>query len=160
MNDGIIEREWIIFLNSKGRLSSSYFALSQQLAQGGEEALSLLPMNYEQVRDVLKTTPGKINLILSTCSLDEKINFEKNLRRFLSFGIRSGRLKVFHLSSFERTDLGLTTGLKGNYFFFKLPISIIDLCDKIKAYRDEVKIKELSWPGGRRAPLPRDVGNR
>ncbi len=134
------------------QLDEAYYTTARAMALRG---VKLLPIRLNQVsRLAALTSAGHVTVLCSTRHAGQFANFNKSVAPLLTLLLRQERLSLFHLSSFQKLDLGHQSYRNKNYFFLKYPLSLESLCDKLKRFHELRLNRARVWPGGRRAKVP------
>ncbi len=134
-----------------GRLDDLFREVAETLKQ---EGVDLLPVRPDQVSRLLSLTEAAHVVVLcSTRRQSEYGPFLRHVAPFLPMLLRQERLSFFHLSSYDRLQLGARQRLR-HYFFFKYPLKLAPLCAKLVKFHQLRASEAQKWPGGRRAKVP------
>lgn len=134
------------------RLDETFFSASVYLAERG---VKLMPIHVQQVsRLAALSESGHVVVMCSTRNAGQYATFSKSVAPILGLLLRQERLSFFHLSSYQKLDLGAPAYRNKNYFFLKYPLSLESLCDKLKRFHELRLNRARVWPGGRRAKVP------
>ena len=134
------------------RLDELYYTTAAAMAARG---VKLLPIKLGQVsRLAALSEAGHVTVLCSTRHARQYEVFNQSVAPLLHLLLRQERLSLFHLSSFQKLDLGAKGYRNKNYFFLKYPLSLEPLCDKLKRFHELRLNRARVWPGGRRAKVP------
>jgi hypothetical protein len=139
---------WIVL---DQRLDELYYEASEMFKRLGVE---LLPVRPDQISRLLALTESAhVVVICSTRRQAEFAPFLRHVAPHLPVLLRQERLSFFHLSSYDRLQIGARQRLK-HYFFFKYPLKLAPLCAKLVKFHQLRANETQKWPGGRRAKVP------
>lgn len=148
---------YVFFLIEKDdQIPHWFYPLSIKLASF---QIKLLPITYAEVLEMLQKVK-RIYLIAPTLNQRSKKFIEYSLKSSLGLALRSGKIVLFHLSSFREISTFMLLKHKRYYNYFMLPLEMDKFCQDVAAtYFHDQKNEEV-WPGGRRGKLPQEKGGR
>jgi|GEM_PF-2979504 len=138
------------------QIPKHFYEFRQHLSR---EGVMLVPIRIEQVQSILSTTSQEqIILIQSVANVQQLNQYQKKIRPYLKYILKSKRITLLHFSSFSKIDDSKQFHSLRNYFFIRFPVSLFELAPKIVRYY-ELKSTELTlWPGRRAPRLSSEVG--
>lgn len=140
---------YVLYLQYEAKLDERFFKLSASFNQYG---ISLIPITPEEFKQLPMT--GHEYVLATLRDMNSYKLHRELLKRYLNYCLRSGKVTLFEMSSFEHFhDAKL---IKENKIFFeRLPVTVFQLIDIVgrKIYNDLMTTSK-KWPGGRRARLP------
>jgi hypothetical protein len=141
-----MEQNWVYFLKFNDDLPEYYFTLAQTFTAVG---LKLLPVS---LADITKFADGssKMHILCLTKNSNDYQNFIKSLKPQLLHMIRSNLVTFYHLSSYNKLNLGHNSTKLTNYHFTILPVNMQLLASAVLTYMQRESENANRWPGGKR----------
>jgi len=138
-----------LWLNLEEKLDPLFYSASEILNGHG---IQLLPVKMDQIsRLAALTETSHILLICSTRRQAEYASFARSVVPTLGLLLKQEKLSLFHFSSFHKLDVAPTMNRHQNYFFFKYPLNLVEVCAKLKKFHQLKVSQAKKWPGGKRA---------
>lgn len=140
---------YVLYLQYEQKLDERFFHLSNSFNKYG---ISLIPISPDEFKQLPMTSHEYVLVTLR--DIGSLKAHRALLKRYLNYCLRSGKVSLFELSSFEHNhDVKLIKDQK--VFYERLPLSVFQLIDLVgrKIYNDLITTSK-KWPGGRRARLP------
>ncbi|EQC44827.1 hypothetical protein [Bacteriovorax sp. Seq25_V] len=140
---------YVLYLQFEKKLDEKFLTLSRVYSQYG---MTLVPISVEDFKTMSFTSPQYVLAIVrDITSLKE---YKSLLKRYLNYMMRTGKVTLFELSSFEVIQ-EVKLLKEGRVFQERLPMTMFQTVDLVgrKIYLD-LTSGSKRWPGGRRAKLP------
>jgi hypothetical protein len=141
-----MEQNWVFFLKFTDELPDYYFTLAESFAAVG---LKLLPISFTELTQ-FSDGRSKMHILCVTKSKSEYQHFITRLKPLISHVIRTNLVSLYHLSSYNKLNLGLSTTRLRNYHFSALPVNMHLLASAVLKYIQRDSEDTNRWPGGKR----------
>lgn len=140
---------YVLYIQLEQKLDEKFLNLSAQFSRYG---MTLIPISPEEFKELPMTDVEYVMCVVRDIASLKR--YKELLKRYMNFCVRSKKVTLFELSSFE--VIHDPNVIKTRMLFQeRLPVSIFQIIDLIgsRIYHDRME-QSKKWPGGRRARLP------
>ncbi len=143
---------YIFYLHTKIDLDQTFYLLAEVL---GKINITLIPIEPTELRNLDKTK--KNHLIVVRSDFNSAFAFNDLRKDFLDSSMAQNKVMVYDVSSFSEIENAVKLETKNVYRYFQLPLNVkqVAMTIAVEFFKDRNnQIKQVDWPGGRRAKLP------
>lgn len=140
------KEHWIFYLKLQRELPQEYLMLDQHFKLFTK---SLVPVGVRGLTEMVKKT-RRIHVLVVIKSIEEYRYFNKHVKKTMKFLVRTGRVNLYIVSSFNGVN-DTAIMRRDFYHFMRLPVSYQHLCQSVSKIIDTKELTSFKWPGGVRS---------
>ena len=141
-----VQEQWVYYLKLQKTLPPEFLIVDQKLKTNLK---SLVPISIKGLVEASKQ--GKsLHVVIVIRTVDELRYFNKSVKKYMKFLIRTGKVNIYIASSFSGIN-DSSIMRRDFYHFVKLPISTDYFCNSVSRTIDIKESKSHKWPGGMRS---------